>query len=195
MSVDHSSYRHVFAGGVVEVWYVAGVEVCASGLQTACSINIMRVIPFIATGSDRRLDRIGAAVAANAGPGNFRVGIYTNTGINFLYPDQLVVDSGDLVTTSIGIKSANINTILIAGQLYWAAHITSRAATFRCVNPDQLLNILGVNPTLPNDFNLGLSLPMAFGPLPSPFPVTTTPGLVVLDAPPIPAVAFRFTPL
>lgn len=195
MSVDHSSYRHVFNGGVVEVWYVAGVEVCADGLQAACSINIMRLIPFIATGLDRRLDRIGSSVAANAGAGNFRVGIYTNVGINFLYPEHLVVDSGDLTTTLIGIQAATINTVLVAGQLYWMAHVTSRAATFRVVNPDQLLNILGVSPTLPNDFNLGLSLPFTYGPLPDPFPVTTTPGLAVLSNPPIPAVAFRFTPL
>jgi hypothetical protein len=194
MSVDHSSYRHVFSGGVVDVWYAAGVEVCASGNQASVTIDTIRIIPFIGTGTNRKIDRLGAAIAGNAGAGNFRVAIYDNTGINFLYPNNLIIDSGNLPTTALGVIAANVNVTLTAGQLYWAAHITSRASVFRCVNVDQLLNILGISPTLPNDFNLGLRYPTPFAAFPNPFFPPATPGMSILSTVPIPMMAFRFAP-
>lgn len=195
MSVDHSSYRHIFVtGAAIEVWYAAGVEVCAAGVQATVTINTTRLIPFIATGANRKIDRLGSAVAGNAGAGNFRVGIYNNTSISFLYPSTLVVDSGDLPTTALGVVAATVNITLVAGQLYWAAHTTSRASQFRSINADQLLNILGVSPTLPNDFNLGIINPVVYGPFPATFPAPGTPGVGVLSVAPVPLVAFRFAP-
>jgi hypothetical protein len=95
----------------IELWYpgvLIAEETFASG---AITNDVLFAQPFhsVIAGT---LDRIACRVTTAAATGKIRLGIYNNTSPRVLYPTSLVLDSGELLASTIGIKSANLTAVL-----------------------------------------------------------------------------------
>jgi hypothetical protein len=180
---DLNYYRKI---GVTqyESWYTYFGT--TSTLSTATLVaSRLFAFPFIVP-KTITLDRIAINVYT-AGTGNARMGIYRNSESLGLYPDQLVLDSGEVSIASTGVKSVTINQQLTAG-LYWLVIVSNGVPVVRgCA-------ILGITPLLGYTSALGaegaavgLYVSFTYAALPTTFPSTPT-KIVAL---PIPAVFVR----
>ena len=153
----------------LEAWYSNQTTALAPGAATLADDTLMAV-PFV-VGRGCTIDRIGMEVTLLGVLSKARIGIYNATSPVNLYPSSLVVDSGELDTTSAGVKSATISQVLKPG-LYWLAHLsdsTGGLATVRTIGGAGCFPIFGTASTLPTESDLGLTVAQAYGALPSTF--------------------------
>jgi len=118
------------AGGFGERWHVAGaITHQADGFgSTSLPIDTLHTIPFVSPRGGT-LDRIGFSVATGGGAGSVaRAGIYQATSDTDPYPSARIVDGGEFVTTSTGVKAATISVVLEPDILYWAVLLGGVAA-------------------------------------------------------------------
>ena len=122
------------------------------------------------------LDRLGIRIeGAPVVGGKARIGIYTSTSSTNLYPNSLVVDSGEVDVSAIGVKTVVISQSLSAG-LYWFVYVHNTGSVQLCGSvstDDTSPYILGVasdlDPTTGNPRNV-LRVSFAFAALPATFP-------------------------
>lgn len=91
--------------------------------------NRMDLQPFYVTDTttfDRLAINVNTAVASSA----VKVGIYDSDGPNGR-PSSRLVDGGELLTATTGVKEATISQQLIGGKVYWFACLHSSTATLR----------------------------------------------------------------
>jgi len=102
-----------------ETYYPA---VFATALSTGTpGINKFQFIPFIVS-QFTRLDRIALEVTAQVPNGVARVGLYNANQVTYK-PTTLIVDSGEFITSSTGLKTANIDVSLVPGTVYCTAYV------------------------------------------------------------------------
>lgn len=114
-------YKKWSKSSTFEVWYTFGSYSVSNTGVSLTGINTLSAFPFF-SGEGGKVDRIGFEVTTGGGAGSVaRCGIYTSTSDTNLYPDKLVVDSGEFDTTTTGVKSASIDVQLLANRVYWLA--------------------------------------------------------------------------
>jgi hypothetical protein len=173
----------------IESWYLGGVinnNILTTGLPTG---DTLMALPFVCSRTST-LDRIAINVTVLGVASAARIGIYQATSETNLYPNARIVDSGELDTSSAGIKSATISTTLQGGTLYWLVFVANNSlATISCLALANLYPIFGLDNAFSTTLGVGLSVSYTFAALPSTFPGSAT----VITAVPIPAIAVRLS--
>ena len=145
-------------------------------------------MPFIA-GRGGTIDRIAVNVTTLAASGVMRCGIYDSTSDTNLYPNALILDSGELSTASTGVKSATVSQALTAGKLYWFVTLTGTAApTLRALAATDLHSIFNLDNTLGTAPGRYLQVALAYGALPSTFTASAS-----VTTGTVPAVFVRYS--
>ncbi len=183
---DWSYFRNV---GVTpfERWYVAAqISVVSITVGTPTASN-MRAVPFM-SGRGGTLDRVGIEVTT-AVAGNMRIGIYDNTSDTYLYPNNLLVDSGNLDTSTTGMKTAIINLALNPNSLYWFVILNDAAPSIRYITGGGCAILLGVGSVIGATMSGFLMVSQVFGALPATF--TTGGGPTALGS--APAISCRYS--
>lgn len=154
-----------------------------AAISTAAIVaNTLYAMPFIAE-KEFAIDSIAMKVTTLGASSNLRFGIYSSQN---LYPNSLIVDSGSIPGTTIGVKSAVIN-ITLTQALYWLVCVCSATApvvsgfTAAGLNP-----ILGLDNTL-SGLGLGYGVAFTFAALPATFPA----GASIRTAVPLPLIALH----
>lgn len=180
---DRSYFRKV-GTYTYEAWYTSPNT--GTALTTgAVTLGRLYAVPFISSKAGT-LDRIAFNVTTLlAGYG--RCGIYSDTGS--LYPGALLLDGGQMDTSTTGVKSTTINQALSASSMYWLVFLASVAVTVRCLSVGSMSPVLGFNNTLGTAPNVGLYAAQTYGALPSTFPASPT----MITAAPIPAIFVRYS--
>ncbi len=183
---DWSYFRNV---GVTpfESWYVAAQISVVSVTVATPTANNMRAVPFM-SGRGGTLDRIGIEVTT-AVAGNIRIGIYDNTSDTYLYPKNLLVDSGSLNTSTTGMKTAIINLALNPNSLYWFVILNDAAPSIRYLTGGGCAILLGVGPVIGATMSGFLTVSQVFGALPATF--TTGGGPTATSS--APAISCRYS--
>lgn len=184
---DVSGYRS--KGSTLNQWYTSPST--GAALTTgAGTVNVLRAIPFVvskATTIDQMA--INVTTAGAGGAGKARVGIYNDNGNN--YPGSLVVDAGEAVTTSTGVKTFTTGMpVTLDPGLYWLTYVhgcSSTAPTMRAFTLAGLNPVLGYASTLPANAQFGWSVAFTYAALPATF----TAGGAPITAVPIWAVYVR----
>ena len=170
--------------------YVPGMLGGTALTTGAPAAGTMRAVPFRCPNRRGTIDLLAIQVTTLLA-GSARVGLFRNAdkaGQN-LYPGALIVDSGVLDTTTTGLKSAAVSATYDPGELLWAVHVSSVAATLRCMAIAGIdTSVLGLDTALGTAGGLGISVAHAFAALPATF----TAGGAVITAVPIPAIGVRF---
>ena len=168
-----------------ESWYT---PICSTTALTtgALTANRFYAFPFIVP-KTMTLDRIAINVTT-AGTGNARLGIYTSSVSLGLYPDQKVIDAGEVSIASTGIKSITISQQLTA-EMYWLVLVSNGTPTIRCHALIGIMPLLGYTSSLGAEIAaVGLYVSFTYAALPTTFPTTTT---TKITAVPIPAIFVR----
>lgn len=103
-----------------------------------------------------------------------RAGIYSATSDINLYPDALIVDGGEFVTTSATAKTAAISVAMRPWRLYWLTLLLGKSATGTFfVRPSANATswpIFGCAATLDGVQRIGLQAAQEYAALPATFP-------------------------
>lgn len=182
------SYQHAGGSGL-EAWYWANYPLSGGTTIGSPTANVLRAYPFVAPARPSSVDRIAFEVTTLAA-GNGRVGLWTNTADDNLYPDALLADGGSISTGTTGVKSATVDVPLVSGQLYWLSLVTSAAPALRTMQLYGLGVILGLPSTLGPFDNVGIYVAYAFAALPDTFPAG---GAYLTNADTNPALAYRLS--
>jgi len=158
--------------------------VMGTGLSTtALTVSKIRASPFI-VGRNLNIDRIQAEVTTVGTSAVFRLGIYADNGN--CYPDNLIVDSGELDGSTTGVKNATISASLTPG-LYWLVSLVGTATvTFRSLQNQGagLPSVMGwpaaMGATIREPF---WEATQTYGALPSTFPTGATINSSALNSP------------
>lgn len=138
------------------------------------SQDVIRAVPFIAPARGGTLDRLAIYCTVLGAASHARCGIYTSASDSNFYPTSLVFSTGDLDTSSTGLKQSTFSLALTGGKLYWLAHICDNGtATIRGVTGTVNSNILGLDPTAGTAYT-AIFVAQAYGALPSTFPASAS---------------------
>lgn len=175
----------------VERWYFAGPLHHGTGTATvAPGGNTLIAMPFLTTRAGT-IDQIGARITTISGSGAFRLGVYTATSDTNLYPDALVLDSGELSGTSAAVVSASISEALSANTLYWFVCLFNNGTNqISAIPAGGMWPILGLSNALNVVPGVGWQVTQAYGALPDPFPAGAS---VRLNSSNGPGIAVRFS--
>lgn len=180
---------HIEGAGLPSSYYVCGFGSGSDFTTGNPSANILRAIPFLAPGRIAKITQIAFNVTTLLA-GNARIGIYDSVSDTNIYPNKLLVDSGDISTNSNGVKTFNTAITLTPGKMYWMAFVNSVASTLRCgaVAGSTVPLLLPDDASLGTTRSHGLQVAHAYAALPSTF----TAGATFITGVPIPCLAYRF---
>jgi hypothetical protein len=146
------------------------------------AINYIYAVPFLVLKTEA-FDRISIYVNTLAIEGKARLGIYYDSNTS---PGALLLDAGEVDTSTTGAKEIAINQILAPG-LYWLAIIYSVTPVILACN--QVINVLGFGTPSFSSNAIGNSTcyltSQAYGELPNPHP---TPAIATVS---VPGIALR----
>lgn len=154
----------------LNAWY-SSFSVGATLSNSSQAVDLIRSLPFI-SGCGGFIDSISfEIVTPGAGGAKGRVGIYEATSDTNLYPNNLVVDSGEFDCSIGGIKTASVNVFLKPNTLYWFAQLLgTNASTPRVSSTSGIPNVFGFANTLGVNPRAGFTKAQAYGALPDPYP-------------------------
>lgn len=167
-----------------EAWYTSPTT--GTALTTGAIVaNRLYAIPFVVP-KQIKIDRIAINVTTNS-TGNARLGIYDDSGS--LYPTRLIIDAGEITTSTTGVKSITLSNLVLMPGLKWLVVVGNGGPTLRSFAVASMLPVMGFASTLPTAANLGLYVSFTYAALPTTFPSTPT----LITAVPIPAIFVRLT--
>lgn len=185
--------KHHFRQSDSTRWYWGGDPPTSTGSDSATlTASNIHAYPFF-NGHAVSVDRLGIyALAAGGGTDKVRLGIYTNTSAENLYPNALVVDSGEITITTTGMLTATVSVSLSANTLYWFVIQSSAtvSAGLRHFYSNFVWAILGFEDT---GFTTGIGYKgaRAYAALPDPFTAAIAVQAVNTSALVVPGVAAR----
>lgn len=145
--------------------YYTSQITCLSGSPRAAQTkDNMRACPFLVSKS-QAFDRIGTNVTGVV-DAKLRLGIYDSTVAG--YPDNLILDSGELDSSVTGDVEAIINETLPVG-LYWLVHLGSKDQSIRSLINDMVIAVMGFDDMGNTQPSLSWHVAQAYGALPDPF--------------------------
>ncbi len=161
-----------------QLWYSSDTYSHAGGTLTqTVSANVTRAQPFI-IGTGFTADRIQFEVTGTVVASKCSVAIYDDNGS--LYPNNLIVASTDIDTSTTGLKTTTINTVLNHNTLYWLAYNCQKAVTLRAIPQTSMPGILGFTGVGTNGdtqnqlWSVSGTHPFAGFTMPNPYPVGGT---------------------
>lgn len=167
----------------LECWYGPGVTQSTTStiaMAVAASTSTMYAVPYI-EGKGGTLDRMAINVNVAVASTTVRFGIYSSTSNDNLYPNALVVDAGEIDSTTVGTKTQTISASLTKGSLYWFVLIADNSTatltgpTIRGIAAASMPNILGTSSAFGTTPNTYLSITgQTYGALPNTFPAGAT---------------------
>lgn len=156
-----------------ERWYPAGAVGQSNGLGTsAFAINTLFAVPFVLS-STRTVDQIGFYVTTAGGASSVaRCGIYDAVASTDPYPNNLIFDGGEQVTTSTASKKTTINwSTGTPNALYFAVYSAGTSApTIRSAQASSGISFYGWNADLSSAAGVYVSSATTYSALPSKFP-------------------------
>jgi hypothetical protein len=160
----------------LECWYPCGAQTGKDLTGGSFSSDNIYVIPFWPV-RGATIDRIGVNVSAS-GTRKTRMGLYTTTSTTNIYPETLLVDSGEVTYSSASIVSATISAAVGSNFMLWAAVIVDGGTgTAFCIDTGAVSNLFPVVgwPSTGGAAGGGyLITAQAFGALPATFPSSAT---------------------
>jgi hypothetical protein len=105
--------RYYLAGGPMQIATAATSDLEGNG--------VLHAVPYV-SGRGGTIDRLAIYQATQQAGQNMRLGIYKATSSTNLYPDALILDSGNIDMTGTGIKEWSGTQVLLADTLYWFVH-------------------------------------------------------------------------
>jgi len=155
-------HKHTLGAGKARIGNFHGF----TGSTVAKAVDTLWASPFVVT-SPGFLDKLAFEVTTGA-VGVARLGLYHNKGRNNLYPDTLIVETGEIDVSAAAVKEASIDVKIDAG-IYWFVYLAGTLApTVRCVAAACALPLLGLSSAHANQ--LGISKALAYAALPAAFP-------------------------
>lgn len=162
------------SGTDLTFYFIPGLAYNYDGTATpSFTQDYIYAIPFTIVDRSPVVSTLACHVGLGQTGGKARVGIYDAKSKTNMYPDDLVVESGELTCTSIGIKSGSVSQALVAGNVYWAA--------FMCNDTDLAFYGFNGNMSRPigdEDLTLNtfyaIKASQAFGTMPAKFPGSPT---------------------
>jgi hypothetical protein len=153
--------------------------------SNAIVANAIYAVPFY-SGRGGALDRIALEVAVAAAAGKrARLGIYDYTSDVNIYPNNLVVDAGEVAVDAVAVVEAVINQPLAPDSMYWFVVTSDGTPSTRAAFPvSDFLGSGNGGPLLRGYIIVG----SAYGALPNPFPAGGTPSAALY--PPIISVRY-----
>lgn len=180
------SFRHGDTTGFGEQ-RLYGAQIHNDGGGTGSPpVDTMRAVPFYSGSVALPLDVIRFDITSLAAAGGVaRIGIYSSVGELDIYPDALVVDSGEIETDAIGgVRDTSIDVTLAKDQLYWFVYLAgTAAATIRMINPDASVMILGYDNDGGSQGHHAIEVAQTYGALPATFPAGATGQNAIADGP------------
>lgn len=170
-----ASYYHNAGTSPLEIWYAAGNMLAVTPATTTNTLNFLHATPFI-SGIGGNLDRLAMECTALGNGSKIRFGLYTSTNDGNMYPDQLLVDSGEFdcsaATGSTGVKSATVAVTLRPNKVYWVACLQggTTSATYRRPVIGAQAVMLGDPTALNTDHNVRVAVAQSYGAMPGTFP-------------------------
>jgi hypothetical protein len=153
--------------------YFGGVQIAGAQTATTSFSNaLLYFVPFcFPAGGFIATIRLGGTATAGQ---TCRLGLYSNVSNDFLYPDQLIYDSGDISTNSSSATGTPGNPIYIEpDRLYWLAYCVSSAAVpRRSIAASSQYNLLGFSNGIPatGNHSCGRAMTFTYGALPGAIP-------------------------
>ena len=136
----------------------------------AATLGTLFATPFL-SGRGGVIDTIYFEVTTGVATAVGRCGIYTSTSDTNLYPDALVVDSGEFDCSTATVKSASISVRLDPNKVYWfVTNFGTAAPTIRLSGSPACGPILGDASTIGSTTRTGITVASSYAALPSTFP-------------------------
>jgi len=151
-------------------YYTMSATACTAPTTLALTANRLYALPFLISGTHTFI-RIAIAVSTLLA-GTARLGIYSNT-TGDVYPNALILDAGEVSTSTTGLKEIVINWSPTPG-LYWLSLVSSVACTVRAVAVAGAMPILGLDATLAAAHGDSWYVAYTYGVLPNPYPAGAT---------------------
>jgi hypothetical protein len=174
-----------------ERWYPATGAIGYSFSTSTVTANQLYAVPFVAPRGGT-LDRVGFSLIGTSAGAKARCGIYDSTSSTNLYPNNLIVDSGEFDCSAgggAGVKSTTISQALTAGKLYWLVFLTNNASiTIATMNSANMYPILGISSAFGAPPGVAWTATLTYAALPATF----TAGSTIATSGFMPAVAVRF---
>jgi hypothetical protein len=143
---------------------------CESTITGAMAVDTLRAIPFVSTPSGT-IGRFGFEVTTAAASSVGRCGIYTVVNSGALYPNALVVETGELSCATTGEKAVTTTTVLEPNTVYFAAFLFGTATpTVRIHSSTHCPQLFGVPSTFGSSVRASFSIAQAYGAIPLTFP-------------------------
>lgn len=178
-------------GGLGERWYWLGLGSEPTFNTDLVSFGTLRAYPF-AVPDVSTIDRLAFEVTTAGGAGSrMRCGIYQATSETNLYPNALIVDGGEFVSDTTGVKAATVSNVLEPDVVYWAATLSGTSApTCRTITAGMTgVRYLGAPSTLGVTIGKFITVALAYGALPATFTGGATVSTNTLTA----TVAVRYS--
>lgn len=168
-------------------WNNSSGALTTTGTFTAGTLYAM---PFVSPARGGVLKRIATEVTTTNAGENTRLGLYENKADDRdVYPGTLLVDGGNMLSTTTGVKQAGMSQLLKPGRIYWVVLNCSSNTVCRGLSVAQVGSILGMDAAATTALNAGITVASAFGAMPNPFPSSGT----YITAVPIPQLRYAFS--
>lgn len=157
------------AGGFGERWHMAGQITSSPTGTVGLTVGRFVTAPLISP-RGLTIDRISFNVTTAGAAGSVaRAGIYQATSETDPWPSARIVDGGEIITTSTGVKTATVSVSLEPDILYWAVVLAGVAApTISSIADGSVMNLFGSPPGF--GVQAGWTRDQAYGTLPATFP-------------------------
>ena len=170
---DLNGYRQ--AGTTVDVYYPGG-NITGGFLTYYTAKDLIHCVSFIVPNTIT-LDEIAVWLQTNGAAGKkCRLAIYDSPSQTDIFPDQLIVDSGEIAIDSgaAGYKTAAINVTLTGGKNYWLCYVSNdNVGTLGGTNQTFMSPIFGMSKTSFAE-KFGLITTFTYGAFPSTYPGTAS---------------------
>lgn len=123
-----------------QLWYSSDTYSHGATTTQSATANVTRAQPFI-IGTGFTADRIQFEVTIALSASKCSVAIYDDNGS--LYPNNLIVASADIDTSTTGLKTTTISNVLNHNTLYWLAYNCKKAVTLSAIPQTSMPGILG----------------------------------------------------
>jgi hypothetical protein len=170
-NIRSAGWFHNIESTYYDAWYIGGIltQPYGGGVlgSNSPSPNILYAVPYL-TGHGGVVDDIRYEVTATGGVG--RCGIYTSTSHYNPYPDQLLLDSGENVHSTTGIKSTTTSTRLPENSLVWFVYLQSLTSNVRAISAGSGWFFLGSDSSMSTSIRGRITISYSYGSLPATFP-------------------------
>ncbi len=125
-----ANFRHVYGNSGISVYVPLNMPYIGVGSNAFnLGADIIRAYPFIAPARGGTINTVVFRTTSSNANAVMRLGIYTNSGSDNIYPASSVYSSNEIDTSVAGNFELTVNLTLTAGKMYWVALLNGGATT------------------------------------------------------------------